>query len=149
MKRLLTYSLIASIFCLPLLARGQAKDSNEELSNLDRKLNEAIYSGNDIAVLDELLADDWQGRTALGETHSKAALLEQIKKAKSEPKKKNPSKLEVAPTEVRIHVYGDTAVVSGFLGMKLNVEEISPSRYVNVYMRRGGKWRAISTHACS
>jgi ketosteroid isomerase-like protein len=148
MKRLLTCSLLAFIFCFPLLVSGRAHDAKEELANLDRKLNGSIYGGSDVALLDDLLADDWYGTTALGETHSKGELIEQIRKAGSQPKKGSPPRLEVSPAEVKIHVYGDTAIVSGFLNVKINGEEISPSRYVNVYMKRDGKWRAISTHYC-
>lgn len=148
MKRLLTYSLFACILCLPFTARGQANDSKEELANLDRKLNEVIYSGSDVAVLADLLADDWQGTTALGESHSKAELLERISKARSDSQKKIRPMLEVSPTEMRVHVYGDTAIVSGFLNVKPNGQEIAPSKYVNVYMKRNGKWRPVSTHCC-
>ncbi len=148
MKRLLTYSLIACLLCTPLVARGQANDSKEELINLDRKLHAAIYNGNDVALLDKLLADDWYGTTTLGETQSKAELLEQIRKAKSDPGRKKPPMPEVSPSEVKVHTHGDTAIVSGVLSVKSKGEELGPSRYVNIYMMINRRWRAVSTHYC-
>ena len=147
MKRLATYSLLAFVFFSPLPAEGRTNDSKEELVNLDRRLGEALYGSGDLAALDALLAEDWRGGTAFGESHSKAELFEQIKRAQSGPKK-SPARIEVSPAEVRVYIHGDTAVVSGSLRMKLNGEEVSPIRYVNVYMRHGGRWLAISTHDC-
>ena len=146
MKRLIIYALLTGILCSLTFARTQVSDVEAELASLDLKLNESLYGSGDITFLEDILANDWNGRTVGETSYSKAKMMEEIRKAKSELKEKKPPDVRLSVADVKIHIHGDTAVVSGRFRIKLNGEDISPTKYVNVYMKRDGKWRAVATH---
>ncbi len=150
MKKFLACAFLTSLLYSLTFAQSQASDVKAELLNLDRKLNEELYNTGDVTVLGEILAADWYGMTVLaGPTYSKADMLEEIRKAKDQLHGRKPPEVKLSPADVKIYIFGDTAVVSGRLKIKLNGEDTNPAKYVNVYMNRDGKWRAVASHYCS
>jgi hypothetical protein len=146
MKRLATYAFLAAILCSLTLARSQTADVTTELANVDLKLNDSLYGKGDLTLLDDLLADDWSGTTALGVTYAKAEMLAEIRKGKGKLDGKKPPDVLVSPVDVKIHLHGDTAVVSGVLRLKMDGRTLTPANYVNVYIRRHRRWYAVATH---
>jgi ketosteroid isomerase-like protein len=58
--------------------------------------------------------------------------------------------LHYTTSDIRIRVYGDTAVVSGRLQRtrRINDEELTDDwRFTKVYVRRAQQWRVVSFHA--
>jgi ketosteroid isomerase-like protein len=58
--------------------------------------------------------------------------------------------LHYVTSDLRIRVYGDTAVVSGRMQRTrtMNGKEVSDDwRFTKVYIRRTGQWRVVSFHA--
>jgi len=107
-------------------------DDTASVLNLDDAWNDA-YRRHDRTLLADILADDFAGFTAAGDPISKAALM-------VDPPGRAQS---VAFSEQAALVFGDTAVCRGRLQLALDDRRID-QRFLRVYARRGGKWRAVS-----
>lgn len=95
----------------------------------------------DITTLDRILADDWVGIDAEGKAETKMQFLESIKSSES--------KIDSATVaEMKVRIFGDTAVVTG-----INVEKSqakgkdTSGRYVwtDVFVKRNGRWQAVAS----
>jgi hypothetical protein len=148
MKQILIMLVAVAISCGALTEtkalRGQGENTMKKLEDLDRKLNKA-RSYLDVEALDRILADDWFGTLIWGNLVGKAAFLREIK-SRSSQRGKVGLPLSHSNDEIKIRLYGDVAIVTGVL--KERYEGYTPIRlqYTNVYLKREGEWRAISTH---
>jgi ketosteroid isomerase-like protein len=110
-------------------------DDAAEILRLDNAWNEA-YRRRDRAPLADILADDFAAMDAAGQLVSKAALM-------VDP----PGEVRsLAFTEQSVTVFGDTAVSRGRLQLDVDDRRID-QRFVRVFARRGGVWRAVSVAA--
>lgn len=97
--------------------------------------------GADAEELDQIMADDCIMIDVMrgGET-PKAALLQAVasRQARFE---------SIEPTEVRVRLYGGTAVVTGRTEMQVRVGEslfALSSRYTHVYVEHHNRWRMVA-----
>jgi ketosteroid isomerase-like protein len=108
-------------------------DDEAQILQLDGEWNEA-YRRHDRAPLAHILADDFTGLTASGESITKALLMV------------NPSGHGVKSiifSEQLVRVFGDTGISRGRLELELDDRRID-QRFLRVFARRDGIWQAVS-----
>jgi ketosteroid isomerase-like protein len=107
-------------------------DDEAQILRLDSAWNEA-YRRHDRSPLADILADDFAAVIPSGESVTKAALMI------------NPSQgaRSVAFSEQSALVFGDTAVSRGRLQLELD-DRCVDQRFLRVFARREGLWRAVS-----
>ena len=117
-------------------------ESAREVENLERELVAAIARG-DMAAYDRIVADDYVVFDASGKEISKAEVMASYRSGE-----RRYTGLEIF--DVKGHVFGDAAVVSARTkGLRREGDRDVPNRvrYVRVYARRDGRWRAVSQMA--
>jgi ketosteroid isomerase-like protein len=144
-RREFTASLgIAAAGSLPTGATASAPtaDAAKEVEQIERQLVAAI-SALDLATYDRLVADDYVVTQASGVELTKADVMASYRAGARRYK-------DLVISEVKVHLYGDTAVLSArTTGIRLEGGREIPNnvRYIRVYARRQGKWRAVSQMA--
>jgi uncharacterized protein (TIGR02246 family) len=119
-----------------------AAGDREDILAVETRWNAAIVE-KDAAALGEILGDDFVIITANGYTGGKAELIQAVTtwKGRVEP---------FVTRDVAIRVYGDTAVATGWFE-QTTVEGDKRTdyrqRYTDVYVKRGGRWTAVSAQA--
>ena len=106
-------------------------DDEAEVLRLDSAWNGA-YVRNDRSPLADILADDFAAIMPSGDAVSKAALMVNP-----------PPALSAAFSEQSVQMFGDTAVSRGRLMLELTDRKVD-QRFMRVFARRQGRWRAVS-----
>jgi ketosteroid isomerase-like protein len=145
MKRMGMILLVAAI-ALVSLSRTQAADDKikdekrgEEVKKLDAKLSEAIVKG-DTALLERHTADDYMVIDATGHVWNRKQNLEALSN-------KTLTYDSIKDSDVKVHFYGDAAVVTGISDVKgkMKMHDLSGDyRYTRVYILRDGRWQCVS-----
>jgi ketosteroid isomerase-like protein len=116
-------------------------DVAREIERLEQQLITAIEA-KDFATYQRLVADDYIAIGANGETTRAQAIDSYRSGDLSLPA------LKIA--EIHVHVYGDTATINArTYGDRVEKGKTTPNRvrYMRVWMRRQGQWRAIAQMA--
>lgn len=96
---------------------------------------------NDVTMLDQILADDFQYFLEDGKTRTKAEEMA--------PNKAGDIKFEtIAIKDLKVYVYGDTAIATGlgeFKGTYKGRPFESKERFCDVYQKQKGQWRVIAS----
>jgi ketosteroid isomerase-like protein len=132
------------VFCcwagLPAHAFFRHHDNlHKEIETLELQWRGAQLNNN-AAVIDRLLADDYLGISALGMLETKSDVL-----ALTRGGTRKITELDIS--DVKIRIYGDTAVVTSKVDLvgKSEGRDISGRyRYTRVYTNRGGQWKIVS-----
>jgi ketosteroid isomerase-like protein len=117
-------------------------DAAKEIEQIERRLVAAI-AAVDLATYDRLVADDYVVVQASGVEMTKADVMASYRTGARRYK-------GLVISEVKVHLYGDTAVLSArSSGFRIEGGNEVPNnvRYIRVYVRRQGKWRAVSQMA--
>jgi ketosteroid isomerase-like protein len=117
-------------------------DAAKEIEQIERQLVAAI-SAVDLATYDRLVADDYVVVQASGVEMTKADVMASYRTGARRYK-------GLVISEVKVHLYGDTAVLSArSSGFRIDGgnEVTNNVRYIRVYARRQGKWQAVSQMA--
>ena len=135
---LLAAALLALM--VPTMGRADDTDAEKQVAMLSKQHREAAVKG-DTKAMDSILADDWVGINPAGDVESKAQQAKNLKDGSVDFE-------AIDPEEVKVRVYGDTAVVMGRYQVRLTyhgqkVEH--PVRTTEVFARQGGKWRCVLT----
>jgi len=135
--------LLAAVLASGLTpTRGEEKKADkaaDDLKALDAKLTEA-FKNHDVQMLDKYTANDYIAIDPLGRTHEKKKYLDHISKgiAKFD---------ELKETDVKVRVFGNTAVVTGLLhikGMAKDKDISGAYRWTRVYNKKGGEWQCVA-----
>ena len=139
-KCLILVSLLPGLSQKPAREAGEARDI-KELTRLESVWNEAHLRG-DGSALDKLWADDLFVTVPDMPVMNKEESLAIWKSGKM--------KFDIYRTsDIRIRVYGDSAVVTGQLVRirDANSKEFEDDwRFTKVYVRRQGKWLVVAWH---
>lgn len=133
-------TLLLALLVSPALSPAQ--DAAREVEQLERELVAAIGRG-DLATYDRIVADDYVAFEASGKTTPKAEILASYRSGA-----RKYTQLEIFDVEPR--VFGDTAVLTAKTkGLRREDGRDVPNRvrYVRVYAKRDGKWRAVAQMA--
>ena len=115
--------------------------AEEELLKVEKEFAETIVN-NDLEGLGRVVADDWIVIDPNGEIVDRARFFEVIKSGSLTH--------EIMESEdLRVRIYGDSAVVTAvtrtkgkFMGQEFSTQE----RATDVFVKRGGRWRCVTTH---
>jgi ketosteroid isomerase-like protein len=126
-----------------VLALAQQADAAavRELENIEHALA-STYKAGDCVAWGALLAPEWSVTHISAEVITKAEALQTCAAAKG-------MIAETDISDIRVRVYGDTAVVSG--RTRVSTSGASPItvnlRFTDVFVRQTGRWLAVSSHA--
>jgi ketosteroid isomerase-like protein len=121
---------------------ASAQEPARHVEQLERDLVAAIGRG-DLATYDRIVADDYVAFEASGKTSPKAEILASYRSGA-----RKYTDLTIFDVEGR--VFGDTAVVTARTkGFRREGDKDVPNRvrYIRVYAKRGGQWRAVAQMA--
>ena len=137
----------ALVLAMQVLLIAQVQDAKTETSSVEqqiRKLEEVSREAtlkNDAVVLDQLLADSWMNTNAIG---TKAQLMEILKTSPF-----NITSIE--NDDVKVRVYGDTAVVTGrsksTRAARDNALVTGQVRFTRVYTKQSGRWQVVAAQS--
>ena len=148
MKRILAVAVLVTV--ATSLALGQMADKQEKtksgkagveqaLMQMERDWTEAALK-KDAAALDKILADDWVGQGPTG-VSTKAQTLAELKSGDY--------KLESQTLgDMKVRVFGDTAVVAGSDDEKSSYKGKDTSghyTWTDVFVKRHGRWQAAAS----
>ena len=111
-------------------------DDETDVAMLDRAWADAIPR-RDTAIVSRILADDFTGVDPAGNTFTRATYQSDVASGAF-------SHDRIELDEVRPRLFGDVAVVTSLI--KLNGTPTG-GRMTNVYAKRDGRWRCVSSHA--
>jgi len=135
----------ALALCLVALMPAQEPEAGavvQELSRLERVWNDAHVRG-DAEALDRLWGDDLVVTVPGMAVMTKPETLAVMRSARMRFER-------YATSDTRIHLHGDTAVVTGRLQRTRTIDGRSVDddwRFTKVYVRRGGTWLVVAFHA--
>jgi ketosteroid isomerase-like protein len=142
MKRMGVILLVAAIGAMSL-SRAQADEKDnkriEEVKKLDARLSEAIVKG-DTALIERHTADDYMVIDATGHVWNRKQNLEALAN-------KTLTFESMKDSDVKVHFYGDAAVVTGLSEVKgkTKTHDINGEyRYTRVYILHDGRWQCVS-----
>lgn len=147
MNRMAMGSLAATAFALASLtvptarAQGAAAGPSveEQIMKMEKDRAAAVVKG-DVAAIASQTSDDYTLINANGQLSGKAQTMDAIKTGSIKL-----SSNEVSDMKVR--VYGDTAIVTGKSTAKGVVggrELKGPVMFTRVYVKKGGKWQSVA-----
>lgn len=88
----------------------------------------------DVSALERFLADDLQYAHAGGQLQNKAEYIEAVTTG--------PARYESFTfSDVRVRQYGDAAVLTGYVDVKMIGRDVFRVRTLQVYTRKGGHWQ--------
>ena len=130
-------ALLAAVLAYGLTpARADDKD---DLKALDAKLTDA-FKARDVKTIDKYTADDYIAIDPQGRVHDKKKHLEHLSKGTVKFD-------DLKETDVKVRVFGETAIVTGLLtlkGMVLDKDISGDYRWTRVYNKKGGDWQCVS-----
>ena len=143
MKAICAVVLAVCLLCPSVLVSGQtansASSSVQEIKALEEERNRAILKG-DAAALDRMTADDYTFITLRGEVRTKSEI---VKGFQSRSFKYDSRTI----SDLKIRVYGDTAIVTGRSTQKgsENGKDYSGDyRFTRVYVKQQGRWVTVA-----
>ena len=139
----LAWSLVVAL-AMPLQTAPSPRVERtvSEILDLERARNDAILHG-DAAALDRMTSDDYTYITLRGELRTKADI---VKGFASGAFKYDARQI----SDLKVRVYGDTAVVTGKASQKgsENQKDYSGAyRFTRVYVREHGRWKTVALQA--
>ncbi len=140
MNRTLIGFVLAPLFAIAMLcAPASAQSVEDQIKKMEIDRAAAVVKG-DVATLDKETADDYTLITAAGQMSDKAKMLSGFKSGAS--------KLSVdTVSDMKVHVYGDTAIVTGKADAKgtLGGKDVTGQMlFTRVYVKKGGHWMAVA-----
>jgi ketosteroid isomerase-like protein len=136
MKRFCQIAIV--VFGYLLLAVAQSSTATE-LIELENRFNEALLRG-DIAVIEEIEANDLIFTDATGVVTSKAEEIQSIKSGEVKF-------ASIKMTDIHVQDYGNVGVVTGSLVEKAQYKNADISgtyRFTDVWAKRKGKWEHVA-----
>jgi ketosteroid isomerase-like protein len=154
LRRILAAGALLASFLLPMAAfagalptpsfipKREARAVHKQIEGLEMAWRQAQVDNN-VAVIDQLLADDYVGISANGTIETKSQAIAQRKAGTIRI-----TQLDLDDLKVRL--YGDTAVVTSkadLQGVNGQSDISGQYRYTRVYNRRLGQWKIVSFEA--
>jgi ketosteroid isomerase-like protein len=142
-RQLCMWLLVAATVTVGAVPVGQSVANDAAVVEaLERALVKAI-GARDLVTYDRLVADDYIVVRANGQESTKAQVLATYRADEL-------AYVGLDITDVKTHVFGDTAIVSArTLGTRKEGGTEVPNRvrYIRIFARRQGEWRAVSQMA--
>ena len=153
MKHVLLSVLLTIVAASAALAQSESKAApskrsvERQLIELERQLSDALVR-EDAAVLGRLWSNDLVFTFPNGKVSNKAQRLAGQKPAAQASQ----SESETSTDEVKVYLYGNTAVVtvlSTWRGKANNQEYSSQFQATHVWVKQEGRWQLVAAHVSS
>ena len=139
--------LTALLVTLFLSAAAVAQESSPDAAELERLLTYFLdgASRNDVAAHERFWAEELVYTRSAGVRTNKAEILADVRKGADPAEPPTAYSAE----DVRIQLYGDTAIVAFRLVGKVRGEKPETLLYLNTgtFLKRNGEWRAVAWQA--
>ena len=148
-KRIVSFALAAiAVLCFGMaqitaqkaVSTAEAEDSSpDEIRRLEQERNQAVLKG-DAAALDRMTSDDYTFINQRGELRTKADIVSGFKSGSYKYEARQIS-------DLKIRVYGNTAIVTGRATQKgiENTKDYSgENRFTRVYVKKEGRWVSVA-----
>ena len=122
--------------------KGGAASVEQTLMQMEKDWTQAGLK-KDVSAFDKIVADDWVALDFQGKTVTKAQAIADMKSGSS-------SEQSVDLGEMKVRVFGNTAVVTGSDTEKSTYQgKDSSGKYVwmDVFVNRNGKWQAVASES--
>jgi len=143
MQRIVRFAALSLAFLLAPVSIGLAQQSTaeQELTQVERDWCTA-YLKKDVALLRRILADDYAGVTSRSVVETKADALSGLNDTTS-------TTTACVDTNMKVRVYGDTAVVTG-LASRSGTLKGAPFKdrrflWTDVFVRKDGRWQCVAS----
>jgi ketosteroid isomerase-like protein len=149
MKRTLIIIAVTILFSAMVAGQTASKKTSADatleqaLMQMERDWS-AAYLSHDTAVIARILADDYLGTDGRGVMTDKAQEIEDARAADA-----NRKVLSEFIDDMKVRLYGDTAIVNGRTTEKLEINDkelIIQYRRTDVFVKRNGRWQCVSFH---
>jgi hypothetical protein len=134
---------LATCLALSSVASASRRSDEETLRHLKEVLWPRAYAEQDVALLNSILADEFQMVDGDGNWSTKAAELEYVRKNK-------PGYESLVFAVKRLDLFENgTAIVAGegtVIGRDDGGPYVATYQSTNVLIKRGGSWKAIASH---
>lgn len=136
---LLILLIVTVVTAAPAFGQSSSGAAVQEIKRLEDEWA-AAYLRGDKSVFDRIVADDYFRTDETGSTADKTGELKLVQVP--------PASVKVALSneDVQVRVYGSAAVVTGLLVSSVGDNLSFRSRFTDVFVRRGGRWRVIARH---
>lgn len=134
-------STIAVVVALWIPCLAAAQSVEQQLKKLEIQWADAEVK-KDVAPLNRLLADDFTNTDPEGEVFTKAQVMADLKSGEDIVS-------SYAYSDMKVRVYGDTAVVTYVEKAKETYKgrDVSgTSRWTDTWVKRGGSWQCVASH---
>ena len=118
------------------------RKTEEDVRKAESSRFAAMLKG-DLAVLEKLLAPELSYTHGDGRVVDKATFIAELKAGDFKYER-------IEPTDVKVRIFGDTAVVTGGAGMRVVNKGVPAQiriRYTTTQIRRNGSWQMVAWHA--
>lgn len=133
------FAAVGAVCVVAMLGLAWAAGVEDEIKNLEKERAAAVVKA-DTATLERVTADDYVLINANGQMMDKQQTMEAIKTGQ----------IKIASndlSDLKVRVYGNTAVVTGKSTVKgtLSGTDINgPVLFTRVYVRKNGHWQAVA-----
>jgi len=141
-KLIVVFWAAGSSIAFGQLSKADAPSVEKTIIQMERDWTEAGLK-KDLKTLDRIIADDWVALDFRGKTVTKAQAIADLKSGSSTDQ-------SVELGEVKVRVFGNTAVVTGGDTEKSTYQgKDSSGKYVwtDVFVNRNGRWQAVASHS--
>jgi hypothetical protein len=135
----LCFTLVRATSPEPVTSARSEVAAQEEIKQIERERNQALLK-HDTATLDRMTSDDYTFINQRGELRTKSEILAGFKSGNF-----NYEDREISDLKVR--VYGDTAVVTGRAkqkGVENSKDYSGDNRFTRVYVKQNGCWVSVA-----
>jgi hypothetical protein len=131
-------SSIAVVLTLFMPSLSTAQSVQQQVKKLEIQWYDAIAK-KDVAAIERLLADDFSETAPDGVVSTKADAIADLKSGED-------AASSYANSDMRVRVYGDTAVVTYVDKETVKGRDVShTSRWTDTWVKRGSSWQCVSS----
>jgi ketosteroid isomerase-like protein len=127
---------------LALASLSHAQSVEQTLKQLEHDWSQASLK-RDLATLDKIMADDWISIDFQGRTVTKSETIANLKSG-------SPATQAAGIGEMKVRVFGDSAIVTGSDTEKSSVkgkDVIDKYLWTDVFVKRNGRWQAVASQS--
>jgi len=132
------WAVMVGLLAVSAAGAQVANPAERDILKLENDWSTA-WEKKDTAFLQKLFADEYLSTDHEGTTSTKAQDLANVAQTTT---------TSFALTDMKVHVYGDTAVVTGLNTLKATFKgkDISGAyRFTDVFVKRDGRWQVVAT----
>ena len=139
MHRIAALVLAATFSAVTCLSSASAEDVQDQLKKMETDRAAAVVKG-DVAALEKVTSDDYSLINMNGQMSDKSQMISNFKSGQTKLTSDEVS-------EMKVRVYGDTAVVTGKADIKGTLggkDATGQIRFTRVYVKKGGRWQSVA-----